>query len=93
MQILNKQIINTENLNTIITYNICDFEIITTNYNENTILVNIYNEDCNIAAMCTFESNGKRYDYNVINNVRNIDDELLDYIMEQLNNEICNLEV
>lgn len=80
----NNTYIVTENLNTIITYNILGFEVITCNYYENEILVTIYDDECNCKAIATFSCVHNRYDYKLIKNIAEINDELLDEIMEQL---------
>lgn len=90
--IQNKQIVMTQNNNCIITYSINIYEIVTLNYYENTILVNIYDDECNIICICTFESVHDRYNYTILNNIRNINTELLDEIMQQLNEQILNLQ-
>ena len=92
LQTQNKQLIKTENSNCNITYNINNYEIITLNYYENTILVNIYDNECNIVCICTFESVHNRYDYTILNNIQNINAELLDEIMQQLNEQMLNLQ-
>ena len=84
IQTKNNTIITTENNNTIITYNILGFEIITCNYYEDEILVTIYDDESNCKAIATFSCVHNRYNYKLIKNVAEIQDELLNEIMEQL---------
>lgn len=84
--------IMTENNNTIITYNILGFEVITCNYYDDEILVIIYDDECNCRAITTFSCVHNRYDYKIIKNVAEINDELLDEIIQELYKIIMETE-
>ena len=80
----NNTYITTENNNTIITFNILGFELVTCNYYGDEILVTIYDDECNCKAITTFWCVHNRWGYNLIKNVAEIQEELLQEILEQL---------
>ena len=84
IQTKNNTYILTENNNTIVTHKINNYELITLNYVNNTELITIYDEDCNIVAICTFESWNGRYTYNIIKNIQQVDEQIIANIMGQL---------
>lgn len=88
----NNVCITTENNNTIITYNILGFELVTCNYYGDGILVTIYDDECNCVAIATFWCVHNRWGYDLIKNVAEIQEELLQEILEQLYKIIMETE-
>ena len=91
-QTKNNMYILTENNNTIVTHKINGYELITLNYVDNKELITIYDVDCNIVAICTFESWNGKYIYDIIKNIQEVDEKVIADIMEQLQEITIRLE-
>lgn len=82
MQLKNNTICYTQNNNAIIVYNINNFEVVTSNYVDDEILVTIYDKKCNCIAITTFYVRGDGYDYSVF--VNNTTENKLHNVMQKL---------
>lgn len=73
--------------NVVVAYNVNGFDFITTNYYDEQILINILDGgEC--IAICNYTLVHDRHNYNIIQNTKQIDLQLLDVLMQKFTKQL-----